>query len=54
MIEHEQFSEFSESHLLPFMFLWPCSLAVPVLAGLVYAFCGKRTFVLYSVFLLFE
>ena len=23
------------------MFLWPCSLAVPVLAGLVYAFCGS-------------
>ena len=22
-------------------FLWPCSLAVPVLAGLVYAFCGS-------------
>ena len=23
------------------MFLWPCSLAVPVLAGWVYAFCGS-------------
>ena len=23
------------------LFLWPCSLAVPVLAGWVYAFCGS-------------
>ena len=23
------------------MFLWPCSLAVPVLAGWFYAFCGS-------------
>ena len=25
------------------MFLWPCSLAVPVLAGWVYAFCGSMS-----------
>ena len=24
-------------------FLWPCSLAVPVLAGWVYAFCGSMS-----------
>ena len=26
-----------------FVFLWPCSLAVPVLAGWVYAFCGSMS-----------
>ena len=26
-----------------FIFLWPCSLAVPVLAGWVYAFCGSMS-----------
>ena len=25
------------------IFLWPCSLAVPVLAGWVYAFCGSMS-----------
>ena len=25
------------------LFLWPCSLAVPVLAGWVYAFCGSMS-----------
>ena len=25
------------------VFLWPCSLAVPVLAGWVYAFCGTMS-----------
>ena len=28
---------------LGIMFLWPCSLAVPVLAGWVYAFCGSMS-----------
>ena len=26
-----------------YFFLWPCSLAVPVLAGWIYAFCGSMS-----------
>ena len=26
-----------------FLFLWPCSLAVPVLARWIYAFCGSMS-----------
>ena len=34
-IEHE----ISTAHKIKIICLWPCSLAVPVLAGWVYAFC---------------
>ena len=35
--------------LYKFMFLWPCSLAVPVLAGWVFAFCGSMSHPLYPM-----
>ena len=32
-----------KKYTIVFLFLWPCSLAVPVLAGWIYAFCGSMS-----------
>ena len=40
---HRLISYTTAASLRHIVFLWPCSLAVPVLAGWVYAFCGSMS-----------